>query len=64
MARVSAERAEEQAKSDDERTVLEDDAARYAGAWFRSKGRTSVEPLQKVNQALESLRAGQKGRRG
>ena len=60
MARVSAERAEEQAKSDDERTVLEDDAARYAGAWFRSKGRTSVEPLKKVNQALESLGLGKK----
>jgi SNF2 family DNA or RNA helicase len=60
MARVSAERAEEQAKSDDERTVLEDDAARYAGAWFRSKGRVSEEPLTKVNQALESLGLGRK----
>ena len=40
MARVSAERAEEQAKSDDERTVLEEDAARYAGAWFRSQGQS------------------------
>ena len=38
MARVSAERAEEQTKSDDERSVLEEDAARYAGAWFRSRG--------------------------
>src|SRR5215470_17010038 len=35
MARVSAERAEEQTKSDDEKTVLEEDAARYSGAYFR-----------------------------
>ena len=39
MARVSAERAEEQTKSDDEKAVLEEDAARYAGAWFRRQGR-------------------------
>ena len=44
MARVSAERAEEQAKSDDERSVLEEDAARYSGAWFRSQGRTDRGP--------------------
>jgi superfamily II DNA or RNA helicase len=55
MARVSAEKAEEQSKSDDERTVLEEDAARYSGAWFRSQGNT-VENLQrKVNKALEAL---------
>src|SRR3954449_2205800 len=34
MARVSAEKAEEQTKSDDERSVLEEDAARYSGAYF------------------------------
>ena len=34
MARVSAERAEEQTKSDDEKTVLEEDAARYSGAYL------------------------------
>ena len=55
MARVSAERAEEQTKSDDEKTVLEEDAARYAGAWFRSQGRVEDEPLKKVNKALEAL---------
>jgi superfamily II DNA or RNA helicase len=60
MARVSAERAEEQAKSDDERTMLEDDAARYAGAWFRSQSRSGIEPLNKVSQALESLGLGKK----
>ena len=55
MARVSAERAEEQTKSDDEKAVLEEDAARYAGAWFRTKGRTDDEPLKAVNKALEAL---------
>ncbi len=55
MARVSAERAEEQTKSDDERTVLEEDAARYAGAWFRSQGRSQEEPLEKVKKTLEAL---------
>ena len=55
MARVSAERAEEQAKSDDERSVLEEDAARYSGAWFRSQGRTAEDLQRRVNQALEAL---------
>jgi len=55
MARVSAERAEDQTRSDDEKSVLEQDAARYSGAWFRSQGRT-VDTLQgEVNQALEKL---------
>lgn len=55
MARVSAERAEEQASTDDERSVLEEDTARYGGAWFRSQG-TLVEAMQRrVNRALEKL---------
>ena len=55
MARVSAERAEEHAKSDDEKTVLEEDAARYSGAYFRSQNQR-VEDLQgRVNKALEAL---------
>jgi hypothetical protein len=55
MARVSAERAEEQTRSDDEKSVLEEDAARFSGAWFRSQ-RRPVDTLQgKVNQALETL---------
>ncbi|GAG20351.1 unnamed protein product, partial [marine sediment metagenome] len=55
MARVSAERAEEQTKSDDERSLLEEDAARYSGAYFRTQGR-SIEDLQgRVKKALESL---------
>jgi superfamily II DNA or RNA helicase len=55
MARVSAERAEEQTRSDDEKSVLEEDAARYSGAWFRSQGH-AVDGVQgKVNQALEKL---------
>jgi superfamily II DNA or RNA helicase len=60
MARVSAERAEEQAKSDEEKAVLEEDAARYAGAWFRSRGRSDEEPLSNVNKALEALGLGRK----
>ena len=55
MARVSAERAEEQAKSDDERSLLEEDAARYSGAWFRSRGQTTEDLQRKVNEALEAL---------
>ena len=55
MARVSAERAEEQTKSDDERSVLEEDAARYSGAYFRSRGQTTEDLQRKVNQALEAL---------
>lgn len=55
MARVSAERAEEQAKSDDEKSILEEDAARYSGAYFRSQNQT-IERLQsRVNKALEAL---------
>src|SRR4029077_3653539 len=55
MARVSAERAVEQTRSDDEKSGVEEDAARYSGAWFRSQGRI-VDNLQgKVNQALEKL---------
>ena len=55
MARVSAERAEEQTKSDDEKTILEEDAARYSGAYFRSQNQT-VEDLQhRVNKALEAI---------
>ena len=55
MARVSAERAEEQSRSDDERSVLEEDAARYLGAYFRSRGRTTESLQRRVDLALESL---------
>lgn len=55
MARVSAERAEEQAKSDDERAVLEEDAARYSGAWLRSQGKAANDLQGKINKALEAL---------
>ena len=55
MARVSAERAEEQTKSDDERSVLEEDAARYSGAYLRSHGK-SLDSLQaRINRALEAI---------
>ena len=55
MARVSAEKAEEQAKSDEERSQLEEDAARYSGAYFRSKGRTTDDLQRRVNESLEAL---------
>jgi hypothetical protein len=58
MARASAERAEEQVRSDDERPVLEEDTARYGGAWFRTSGR-SLDALQRrVNAAMEKLNYG------
>lgn len=55
MARVSAERAEEQAKSDDERSVLEEDAARYSGTYFRSRAKTIDDHQLRVSKALEAL---------
>lgn len=55
MARVSAEKAEEQAKSDDEKSLLEQDTALYGGAWFRRRG-TDLSTLQeRVGHALEAL---------
>lgn len=60
MAKVSAERAEDQAKSDDERSALETDAARYSGAWLRSK-RPDTRDLQRaVSTALERLGYGRR----
>jgi hypothetical protein len=55
MARVSAEKAEEQTRSDDEKSVLEEDAARYSGAWFRSQGKVVGSLQEKVNKALEKV---------
>lgn len=55
MARLTAERAEEQTRSDDEKTVLEEDAARYSGAWFRSQEATVEDTQRQVNLALEKL---------
>jgi len=55
MARLSAERAEEQAKSDDERSVLEEDAARYSGAWFRTQEQNLADHQRRVSKALEAL---------
>src|SRR5262249_2688331 len=55
MARLTAVRAEEQTRSDDEKTVLEEDAARYSGAWFRSQGGTFEDIQQRVNLALEKM---------
>lgn len=55
MARVSAERAEEQSKSDDERSVLEEDAARYGGSYFRSQNKTVEALQQRVSKAVDAL---------
>lgn len=55
MARVSAERAEDQVRSDDERSVLEDDAARYSGAYFRKHDGRVLDLQRGVNQALDDL---------
>lgn len=55
MARVSAERAEEQTKSDDERSLLEEDAARYSGAYFRTQGKPTEDLQGRVKKALEGL---------
>ncbi|MEI8196740.1 MAG: C-terminal helicase domain-containing protein, partial [Phycisphaerae bacterium] len=55
MARVSAERAEEQTRSDEERSVLEADAARYSGTWFRSRNATIEELQGQVTKALVRL---------
>jgi superfamily II DNA or RNA helicase len=54
MARVSAERAEDQTRSDEEKSVLEEDAARYSGAWFRTQNRVD-DVQQRVNLALEKI---------
>ncbi len=54
MARISAERAEDQTRSDEEKSVLEEDAARYSGAWFRTQKFVNVIQ-KKVNQALEKI---------
>jgi superfamily II DNA or RNA helicase len=55
LAEVSAQRAEDQVKSDDERSVLEDDAARYGGAWFRKLGDKIQSLQERVGKALEAL---------
>src|SRR5262249_40777754 len=55
MARVSAERAEEQNRSDDEKATLEHEAARHSCAYFRSRGRSADDLQGKVNRALEKL---------
>jgi superfamily II DNA or RNA helicase len=60
MGRVSAERAEEDARSDDERSALEQDAARYGGSWLRSRGATVAQLQEKVGRALERLGYGRK----
>ncbi|HEX6986416.1 MAG TPA: helicase-related protein, partial [Planctomycetaceae bacterium] len=60
MARVSAERAEEQVKSDDERSVLEEDAARYGGSYIRSRDGKAEEYQRRVSEALDALGYGRR----
>lgn len=55
MARISAERAEEQTKSDDERSLLEEDAARYSGTYFRSQYKSHEDFQRRVSKAVEAL---------
>ena len=55
MARVSAERAEDATRSDEERSALEEDAARYTGAWFRGQHQRPTDLQEQVNRALERL---------
>jgi SNF2 family DNA or RNA helicase len=55
LAEVSAQRAEDQVKSDEERSTLEDDAARYSGAWLRKRGDSLHDLQNRVGRALEKL---------
>lgn len=55
LARVSSEKAEETQKSDDEKTLAEEDAARHGGAWFRKRRGWRPAEMEAVNQALEDL---------
>ncbi len=55
LAEVSAQRAEDQVKSDEERSTLEDDAARYSGAWLRGRESSLQELQQRIGAALEVL---------
>ncbi|TWU54781.1 RNA polymerase-associated protein RapA [Rubripirellula tenax] len=55
LAEVSAQRADDQLKSDEERSVLEDDTARYGGLWFRKHGGLTNELQDNVGKALEAL---------
>lgn len=55
LAEVSAQRADDQVKSDDERTLLEDDTARYGGAWLRKQDANLGGLQSEVGKALEDL---------
>jgi SNF2 family DNA or RNA helicase len=55
MARVSAEKAEELTKSDDERSILEEDAARYSGRYFRHRNQKLEDYQLKISKALDDL---------
>lgn len=55
MAKVSAERAEDQVRSDEERSNLEADAARYSGVWLKNK-KPDLSSLQdQVSKCLARL---------
>jgi superfamily II DNA or RNA helicase len=55
LAEVSALRADDQIKSDDERAMLEEDTARYGGAWLRKHDSHLTELQQEVCRALEAM---------
>ncbi len=55
LAKTSSEKAEESIKSDDEKTVAEEDAARHGGSWMLSQ-ENSLQALQSnVTKALEDF---------
>ena len=55
MARISAEKAEDEARNDDEKAAHEEDAVRYGGAWLRGRGKAPNAAEAKLGAALESL---------
>lgn len=55
LARTSSHRAEDEARSDAERSLLEEDVARFGGAWLRRKEDRLQALIQQVNTALETL---------
>lgn len=55
LARISSEKAEEELKSDDEKSRAEEDAARHGGAWLRSEKADLRDLQQMVIEQLERL---------
>ncbi len=58
MARISAEKAEDEARNDEEKAAYEEDAARYGGAWLRARGKALAASQSKLAAALEAMGMG------